>query len=58
MESKIFNPQAKVIIHLKDVYEYFKKGNIDPITIEVDPSNACNHSCPFCISGHLHLSKI
>lgn len=57
MESKIFNPQAKVIIHLKDVYEYFKKGNIDPITIEVDPSNACNHSCPFCISGHLHLSK-
>jgi radical SAM protein with 4Fe4S-binding SPASM domain len=57
MESKIFNPQAKVIIHLKDVYNYFKSGNSDPVTIEVDPSNACNHSCPFCISGHLHLKK-
>ena len=25
--------------------------------IEIDPSNACNHSCPFCISGHIHFSK-
>lgn len=57
MESKIFNPQAKILIHLKDVYNYFKQGNADPITIEVDPSNACNHSCPFCISGHIHLKK-
>lgn len=57
MESKIFNPQAKILIHIKDVYNYFKQGNADPITIEVDPSNACNHSCPFCISGHIHLKK-
>ena len=34
-----------------------KKKNVDPINIEIDPSNACNHSCPFCISGHIHLSK-
>jgi cyclic pyranopterin phosphate synthase len=57
LDSKIFNPQAKVLIHNNKIQKFFKTGNVDPITIEVDPSNACNHSCPFCISGHIHLSK-
>jgi len=57
IESKIFNPKAKVLVHHKKIKEYFKTGNVDPITLEVDPSNACNHSCPFCISGHIHLDK-
>ena len=56
-DSKIFNPQAKVLIHNNKIQKFLKTGNVDPITIEVDPSNACNHSCPFCISGHIHLSK-
>ncbi len=56
-DSKIFNPQGKVLIHYKKIKNYLETGNADPITIEVDPSNACNHSCPFCISGHIHLSK-
>ena len=55
--SKIFNPQSKVVYHLDTVLDYFKNKIVDPINIEIDPSNACNHSCPFCISGHLHLSK-
>jgi len=55
--SKIFNPQSKVLYHLDTVLDYFDGKNIDPITMEVDPSNACNHSCPFCISGHIHLKK-
>ena len=57
IESKIFNPKAKVLVHYKKIREYFKTGNVDPITLEIDPSNACNHSCPFCISGHIHLDK-
>ena len=57
IESKIFNPKAKVLVHYKKIQEYFKTGNVDPITLEIDPSNACNHSCPFCISGHIHLNK-
>ena len=57
LNSKIFNPQGKVLLHLDKVLEYFKKGNVSPITLEVDPSNACNHSCPFCLSGHIHLAK-
>ena len=52
----IFSPQSKVLHHLDTIMEYFEK-NVDPINIEIDPSNACNHSCPFCISGHIHLSK-
>ena len=55
--AKIFDPQAKTIYHLDRVLNYFEDTSIDPINIEIDPSNACNHSCPFCISGHLHLKK-
>ena len=55
--SRIFNPQDKVLCHLDTVDKYLKNQKYDPITIEIDPSNSCNHSCPFCISGHLHLKK-
>ena len=55
--SNIFNPQHKILCHLNKVEQYFDKKNPSPITIEIDPSNTCNHSCPFCISGHLHLKK-
>jgi len=55
--SQIFNPQQKILCHLDKVESYFNNKNPDPITIEIDPSNSCNHSCPFCISGHLHLQK-
>jgi cyclic pyranopterin phosphate synthase len=55
--SKIFNPQAKIALHLDKVLNHLNNKPTDPITLEVDPSNACNHSCPFCISGHIHLSK-
>ena len=46
-----------MLYHLDTVLEYFAGKNVDPITMEIDPSNACNHSSPFCISGHIHLKK-
>ena len=55
--SKIFNPQEKILCHIDTVEKHFKGKNPDPITLEIDPSNSCNHSCPFCISGHIHLKK-
>jgi hypothetical protein len=55
--SKIFNPHDKILCHINTIKDYFEKKNPYPITIEIDPSNACNHSCSFCISGHIHLSK-
>ena len=55
--SKIFNPHNKILCHLDKVEKLLNNENPAPILIEIDPSNACNHSCPFCISGHLHLNK-
>jgi len=55
--SNIFNPHNKILCHLDKVDELLNNKNPSPVTIEIDPSNACNHSCPFCISGHLHLNK-
>jgi len=55
--SLIFNPQNKIMCHLDKVEKLLNNENPSPILIEIDPSNACNHSCPFCISGHLHLNK-
>jgi radical SAM protein with 4Fe4S-binding SPASM domain len=55
--SEIFNPQEKILCHIGTIKEYFEGKNPDPVTLEIDPSNACNHSCPFCISGHIHLQK-
>ncbi len=57
VKQTMFNPQSKVLHHLDRVIDLVNKKNVDPINIEIDPSNACNHSCPFCISGHMHLSK-
>jgi cyclic pyranopterin phosphate synthase len=57
LDSKIFNPQAKILVHVEKVIKFLKGYKTDPITVEIDPSNACNHSCPFCISGHIHLQK-
>ena len=56
-KQTMFNPQSKVLHHLDRVVDFLNDKKVDPINIEIDPSNACNHSCPFCISGHLHLSK-
>ena len=55
--SQIFNPHNKILCHLDKVDELLNNKNPSPVTMEIDPSNACNHSCPFCISGHLHLDK-
>lgn len=56
-KQTMFSPQSKVLHHLDRVVDFLHNKRVDPINIEIDPSNACNHSCPFCISGHLHLSK-
>ncbi len=55
--TRIFNPQAKVIANVDRVIEFLETGNTVPILVEVDPSNACNHSCGFCISSYIHLPE-
>ena len=55
--TEIFNPQAKVVANLDAALEFFKTGNTSPVLVEIDPSNACNHGCSFCLSSHIHFSK-
>ncbi len=55
--TNIFNPQAKVLANIDRVLEYLETGNASPVLVEVDPSNACNHGCHFCISNYIHLEE-
>tara|TARA_Y100000310_G_scaffold316120_1_gene367501 strand:+ start:412 stop:1626 length:1215 start_codon:yes stop_codon:yes gene_type:complete len=56
-ESKIFNPRLKVIANVDRVLEFIDTGNAAPVLVEVDPSNACNHACSFCLSSYIHFEK-
>tara|TARA_R100000008_G_scaffold21543_1_gene11345 strand:+ start:24297 stop:25496 length:1200 start_codon:yes stop_codon:yes gene_type:complete len=55
--TSIFNPQAKIIANVDRAIEFFETGNANPVLVEVDPSNACNHGCYFCISSYIHLPE-
>jgi len=55
--TDIFNPQAKVLANSDRVMEFLETGNTAPVLVEIDPSNACNHGCFFCISSYIHLPE-
>ena len=55
--SNIFNPQSKVLANVDNVIEFIETGYTPPVLVEVDPSNACNHGCYFCISSYIHLPE-
>tara|TARA_Y100000310_G_scaffold39188_1_gene36771 strand:- start:3440 stop:4663 length:1224 start_codon:yes stop_codon:yes gene_type:complete len=57
LETNIFNPQAKIIANVDRVLEHIETGTTVPILVEVDPSNACNHACSFCLSSYIHFDK-
>lgn len=42
------NPQGKILWHLDRVLEWKNTGQTFPILFEIDPSNKCNHDCPWC----------
>jgi len=45
-----FDP-LKVLRH-RDRLEGIARGEtVPPVTVEIDPTNACNHDCIWCISG-------
>jgi len=53
----MFDPQAKIIANSDRVLDFLQGKNPAPILVEVDPSNACNHGCHFCISSYIHLPE-
>ena len=55
--TSVFNPRNKIIANLDSVLPLLRGKNPSPVLIEVDPSNACNHGCYFCISSYIHLPE-
>jgi radical SAM protein with 4Fe4S-binding SPASM domain len=56
-DSNIFNPQAKILANIDRAIEHIETGYTPPVLVEVDPSNACNHACNFCLSSYIHFDK-
>ena len=54
-ESQIFNPRLKIIANVDRVWEHLETGTTSPVLVEVDPSNACNQACNFCLSSYIHF---
>lgn len=53
----MFDPKNKIYANAPTVLDLLKGKNPSPILVEVDPSNACNHGCYFCISSYIHLPE-
>ena len=49
----LFDP-LRIILQQEHISAYLSGENPFPRSIEIDPSNACNHSCAFCIYSSLH----
>lgn len=47
MSLKQFNPQ-KIWYHIPRIKSWMDGKLVYPVTVEVDPSNVCNHSCIWC----------
>jgi cyclic pyranopterin phosphate synthase len=53
----MFDPQSKIIANSDRVLSFLQGENPAPVLVEIDPSNACNHGCYFCISSYIHLPE-
>ena len=56
-QSNIFNPAQKIYANLDRVIQHLDTGFAPPVLVEVDPSNACNQACDFCLSSYIHFDK-
>lgn len=55
--KSIFDPKSKIIANIDRIIEFYDLGTAPPILVEVDPSNACNHACSFCLSSYIHFDE-
>lgn len=53
----MFDPRNKIFANAPTVLELLRGKNPSPVLVEIDPSNACNHGCYFCISSYIHLPE-
>jgi len=53
-----FDIQQKILWHYDKIYKLLKGEMIYPITIEIDPTNACNEDCIWCCWKKHRADKI
>ncbi|HMD71990.1 MAG TPA: radical SAM protein [Bryobacteraceae bacterium] len=49
----LFDP-LRLLEQIGFIESYLAGGNPFPLSVEIDPSNACNHDCGFCIYHSMH----
>ena len=48
-----FSPH-KILAHFDRLRKLVEGGTVFPITVEIDPTNRCNHACQWCVSSEAH----
>lgn len=51
-----FNPH-KILNHFDRLQRLVQGDLVFPITVEIDPTNVCNHRCPWCVSMESHTGE-
>jgi radical SAM protein with 4Fe4S-binding SPASM domain len=51
-----FNPH-KVLNHFDRLQKLVRGEIVSPITVEIDPTNLCNHRCAWCVSIEAHTGE-
>ena len=56
-EADPFNPH-KILNHFERIQRFVKGELVYPITVEIDPTNVCNHRCAWCVSMEAHTGEV
>lgn len=56
LEGQPFHPM-KVLNHYEQLKAIADGKNPYPVTVEIDPSNKCNHRCDWCVSSLAHTGE-
>ena len=48
-----FSPH-KILNHFEIIRALARGATVAPITVEIDPTNVCNHRCQWCVSSQSH----
>ncbi len=57
MDGDPFSPH-KILNHFDRVQALVRGENAAPVTVEIDPSNRCNHRCDWCVSFESHTGEM
>lgn len=56
LDQQPFHP-LKILNHFERLKAVAEGRNVAPITVEIDPSNKCNHQCEWCVSMLAHTGE-